>query len=246
MCCFSREVEHVSNTSIYARAAEEGRQYVVYEMTIDAQEELAMILPLPVPPKPADDAVKFVNLKEYAAFFKDMKKGFAPPPTRGGVKSNSLAEPAQKPKLKVEQVGNYEASFVPTIKDFGRLDERFRLPDGTWDKLPLYTRYGFAVFKLKKGAQEVHPMAFSFPRADVTRLFFPTVHIHDGKVHDMAEFDHALYCQSGASDLRGWTESTQPASFFLDKKKCGKLVSANDHVYQRIMRGKFKNTDLFV
>src|SRR5687767_6994927 len=102
MCCFSREVEHVSNTSIFARAAEEGRQYVVYEMTIDAKEELAMILPIPVPPKPAEDAVKFINLKDYAAFFKDMKKGFTPPPSRGGAKADTLAEPAQRPKLKVE------------------------------------------------------------------------------------------------------------------------------------------------
>ena len=38
-------------------------------------------------------------------------------------------------------------------------------------------------------------MAFDFPRA-AKKLFFPTVHIHDGKVHDKADFDHALYCQA--------------------------------------------------
>ena len=104
------------------------------------------------------------------------------------------------------EVGSFVASFVPTVKDFSRLDEQFRLPDGTWDKLPAYKDYGFAVFKLKKGEQKVHPMAFEFPRADKTRLFFPTVHIHDGKVHDQAGFDHVLYCQGVDTRMR-WRES---------------------------------------
>ena len=80
---------------------------------------------------------------------------------------------------------------MPTVKDFARLDERFKLPPSTWDDLPGYKDYGFAVFKLKKGEQKVHPMAFEFPRGDTRKLFFPTVHIHDGKVHQTAGFDHA-------------------------------------------------------
>ena len=38
-------------------------------------------------------------------------------------------------------------------------------------------------------------MAFSFPRHDPDRLFFPTVHIHDGHVYSVAQFDHSLYYQ---------------------------------------------------
>jgi hypothetical protein len=38
-------------------------------------------------------------------------------------------------------------------------------------------------------------MVFEFPRRDTSSLFFPTVHVHDGKVHATAGFDHALYCQ---------------------------------------------------
>ncbi len=34
-------------------------------------------------------------------------------------------------------------------------------------------------------------MAFEFPHRDPTRLFFPTVHVHDGRVHARAEFDRA-------------------------------------------------------
>ena len=36
MCCFSRPVEHVAQTKIFARTAGKDRQYIVYSMTIDA------------------------------------------------------------------------------------------------------------------------------------------------------------------------------------------------------------------
>ena len=53
MCCFSRPVPYVSGTKIFARATEDDRQALVYSMSVAAAEELAMILPLPVPPGPA-------------------------------------------------------------------------------------------------------------------------------------------------------------------------------------------------
>ena len=48
MCCFSRPVEFVNATRIFARAENAHRQFVVYAMTMSAKEDLAMILPLPV------------------------------------------------------------------------------------------------------------------------------------------------------------------------------------------------------
>ena len=153
MCMFSyrrqgsgsNTLQSVSGTNIFARSSTEGRQYLVYSMTLKADAELAMILPLPVPWK-------------------------------------------------------IEASFVPTIADFDRLDERFRLPKETWHHLPQYNKFGFAVFKLKPGEKRIHPMAFEFPRSDSKRLFFPTVHIHDGEVHATADFDHILYCQQNPDE----------------------------------------------
>src|SRR5436305_14937280 len=139
MCCFSRAVEHVSQTRIFARSAGKGRQYVVYSMMIDAKEDLAMILPIPVPPKSPDDAVKFINLEKYPEFFLDLKKGFPPLPTAAPAsRGHSLSAGGIKPKLEVVPVGSFEASFVPSIADFARLDERFRLPEGTWAALPQY------------------------------------------------------------------------------------------------------------
>jgi hypothetical protein len=47
--------------------------------------------------------------------------------------ANRLVMTWSASKLEVIQVGDFEASFVPTVKDFSRLDERFRLPSAVWD-----------------------------------------------------------------------------------------------------------------
>jgi hypothetical protein len=248
MCCFSGNVKLVADTNIFARAAKNGRQFLVYSMRIDAPEELAMILPIPVPKNSPEDAVKFLNLEKYPDFFADMRAGFPAPRslTKNGHAKDK--EDAPKPKLAVVEVGSFVASFVPAVKDFARLDARFRLPTDVWDKLPQYKDYGFAVFQLKKGAQKVHPMAFDFPRADAKKLFFPTVHIHDGKVHEKARFDHDLFCQNtGGEELMGWEESPRPAGMFMKKiDEAHGIVESRLHCYRKRLEGSLKNEDMLV
>ena len=246
MCCFSRPVQSVSATQIFARSGAGTRQFLVYSMTLRAKEELAMVLPLPFYPGSSGQSLNFIDLKDYPDFFADLRKGFPEPlaqPTLG--KSRSLGA-APDAKLEVVTVGNFEASFVPTIAEFARLDERFRLPPGTWDKLPVYRNRGFAVFKLKTGESKIHPMAFSFPRLNPAELFFPTVHIHDGKVHERAKFDHVLYCQRGATDrftLLDWDESFRPAGFFMQLNKAKEILDGGEHCYKRVLTGTLPNKD---
>lgn len=245
MCCFSKEA-HVSATNIFARPAKDSGQYLVYSMTLKAAEELAMILPIPTPKASKEDAVTFINLEKYPTFFVEMNSGFPVPLPPRGVKSDAPPKALAEPKLKVVEVGSFVASFVPTVKDFARVDEQFKLPEGVWDKLPQYKEYGFAVFKLKKGNQKVHPMAFEFPRADKSKLFLPTVHIHDGKVHATARFDHSLYCQGADTGMK-WTESPQPADMFMPGlKEAKEVVDPKGHVYRLQMVGNFKNADVWV
>ena len=250
MCCFSRQVESVSNTNVFARSSKEGRQFLVYSMSIKSKEELAMILPIPVPSGSPDDAVRFVDLKDYDKFFVDMLAGFPVPKTLAAADRSRSAPPKTDSKpLPVVEVGNFEASFVPSIRDFSRLDERFRLPDATWAELPAYREYGFTVFKLKQGAQTLHPMAFEFPRANPKKLFFPTVHIHDGKVHAKAGFDHTLYCQTSAGEalpMNEWSESFGLASQFMKVDKSKGIVDGTAHCYKRTIRGVQKNEDTLV
>jgi hypothetical protein len=248
MCCFSRPVERVANTNIFARSAKEGRQFLVYSMTISAKEDLAMILPIPVPKESKDDVVRFISLEKYPDFFQDMNTGFPPPPSKARGDLLPSLTLGLKP-LPVVEVGSFEASFVPSVKDFDRLDERFRLPVEVWDNLPRYKNYGFTVFKLKKGAKTIHPMAFEFPRAKPEKLFFPTVHIHDGKVHDTATFDHLLYCQRSETEtepILKWQESKQPARFFMEIDKSQGLLNPDAHCYMRAIKGRQKNEDILV
>jgi hypothetical protein len=249
MCCFSRPVDRVSDTNIFARAAREGRQYLAYSMRLSAREDLAMILPIPTPPRSAEDAVRFVNLEKYPKLFEDLVSGFPPPPSRPalGLKGFGGARPDSAP-LKVVEVGSFEASFVPGLADFDRLDDRFKLPTAVWKQIGRYDDYGFVVFKLKQGDAKVHPMALEFPRANPRALFFPTVHVHDGKVHDRAQFDHALYMQvaDGQAPMFGWEESPQHAGQFVKCDLAQDLVLPDDHVYRRELRGRFKNEDLLV
>jgi hypothetical protein len=256
MCCFSRPVEMVSGTNIFARSSKDGRQFIVYSMNIQTKEDLAMILPIPTPRGSPDDAVRFISLKEYATFFEDVLSGFPQPRSgAGGGSGGLLGGPTEKTKpLPVVEVGDFGASFVPSVKDFARLDERFRLPHTAWRRLPQYDDFGFAVFKLKEGEakkqQKVHPMAFEFPRANQKKLFFPTVHIHDGKVHSHAEFDHALYCQTTDGERLPmkdrWAESPQLASQFVKADKTEGIVHAESHVYRRTIRGKQRNEDVVI
>lgn len=249
MCCFSRTVQLVADTNIFARAARDGRQFLAYGMRFRSTEDLAMILPLPTPPRSAEDAVRFINLEKYPEFFVDLKKGFPEPPPPKSIARGPAALGGSGGVLAVVEVGGFEASFVPTIADFARLDARFRLPAGTWDRLPQYRESGFAVFKLKKpdrGEKKVHPMAFEFPRADKGVLFFPTVHIHDGTVPAKAHFDHSLFCQLTDTTLMGWRESPGLAESFVKVKDAQGIVEGKSHVYWKEMHGTFENKDVGV
>jgi hypothetical protein len=248
MCCFSGKVDVVADTNIFARASMDGRQFLVYSMRFKAGEDMAMILPIPTPKDSAEDAVKFVNLEKYPAFFDDLRKGFPEPRTKDDSRPAKGGAPPPL-ALPVIEVGSFVASFVPAIKDFARLDKQFRLPDGVWEKLPQYKEFGFAVFKLKKpekkdGEQKVHPMAFEFPRSDKGVLFFPTVHIHDGTVPAKAKFDHSLFCQVGDVAPMNWEESPGLADSFVKVKETKGIVDANAHVYRKLMKGSFENKDV--
>src|SRR4051794_836506 len=115
MCCFSGPVQSVSATKIFARAGEGELQYVVYSMSIEANQDLAMILPLPVKAGVGEKAVHFINLKEYSGFFDDLESGFPVPLTKSDSVNKGLV-PLSASALPVFRVGNFEASFVPTVK----------------------------------------------------------------------------------------------------------------------------------
>lgn len=263
MCCFSRSVIHVSGTRIFARPIAKGRQALVYSMSLEADEGLAMILPLPVPAGVADDAVRFVDLSAYPTFFTDLDRAFPALAVEGAFQGIQQDVSRGGPRLVVHEVGDFEASFVPRSADFSRLDPRFRMPSGVFDRLPAYADWGFAVFQLKLGAvggffarlfgrrkstqKTIHPMAFEFPTRTPDAIFFPTMHVHDGAVHPKADFDHTLVFQTGP--LQVSTGSAQPSSDALGRfvdARAGSLVDRDAPGYKLALRGSRANEDTWI
>jgi hypothetical protein len=232
-------------------------------MQYSADSELAMILPLPTPPNSPEDAVQFIDLSGYRDFFDDLHDAFPAYYTKGY--GSSLKRSRGVDSLKVHDVGDFEASFVPTLADFRRLDKRFKLPEGTFEQIPQYSNYGFAIFKLKPGADtKTHPMAFSFPCRQ-RQLFFPTVHIHDIKVHEWEKFDHSLYFQGDNWDRdklskqisAGSKRPDYPANYradvsgdvmrhYMDAGRTNGILDGGAKAYLIKMRGEFKNEDVWV
>lgn len=267
MCIFAQPVISVTNTNIFARLLPDGWQSLVYQMNFATQLKNAIILPLPVQqPANNEGCLEFVSLKEYGSFFNDLDRLFPlelldAPLSRGGFDS---AVDSKQSTLEIQEVGDFVASFVPSIADFDRLDKQFRVPQESWDKIPVYSDYGFAVFQLKTLAGTPHPMAFKFKSQLNTEnpgaVFFPTVHIHDGEVHDRETFDHTLYLQSPEFDqacgryvqdsrhvtdpATSYARSKWAAARFCDIGKSKGILDAEGLVHRREMRGVLANTDV--
>lgn len=254
MCCFSRPIKHVSATHIFARHVEPGRQAIVYSMNVAMDEDLAMVLPIPVVPGSAEDAVRFVNLRGYPRFFVDLHRAF--PEQLLYAKSQGLlaAAASRHEKLVVHDVGAFVASFVPRPGDFERLDARFRLAPDVFLRRPEYGDFGFAVFQLKAARgwfgrikrQTIHPMAFTFPTRRPKALFFPTLHIHDGHLPDKARFDHALYVQSDDALLvrtLGFEPSMQALGDAMNASRAMGLVDPAARAYRQTLHGERANVD---
>ena len=277
MCIFSPPVSLVEGTKIFARRSEKSKQFLVYSMEYEADQDIAMILPLPVASHDENTAIRFIALDGYPDFFDDMLVGFPelwPPISMAA--PEDLGRSAMEP-LKVYEVGEYNASFIPTLNDFDRLDPQFKLSREVWDRLPEYQSYGFAVFKLRapdrskqqdmlatedsayadrwsslspSPMKRSHPMAFEFVTRTPDKLFFPTIHIHDGQVHEIADFDHHLYYQGdgfskGPTFTKG-VKSEEIASKFMDVRKTMGLVDGQQKCSAIAMSGRFPNQDTVI
>lgn len=257
MCCFSQRIVSVSNTNLFARLSGKGSQFLVYQMQFQSEVANAMILPLPVALPAREDAVRFVSFEGYDYFFDDLNSGFPVENLTNRSNSKFVVDSALPAALKVHEVGNFVASFVPSQSDFDRLDPQFVIPKESWAKLPEYKDYGFAVFQLKELKGKPHPMAFEFPTRWPDQLFFPTVHIHDGEVHEYEEFDHQLYVQDAAFDQNagqyrgakqinaktGMVRSKWRASQFLKPVLANGFLAPELLVHRMELRGNHPNKD---
>lgn len=253
MCCFSGPIKEVADTRIFARLSGRGTQYLVYQMQYASEKPVAMILPVPVRSDAGGEALRFCNLKDYGDLFDDLAKPFIIPGRGRAVAAWSGSAPSAS-FLPVYEVGDFVASFVPTLADFERVDPRFRLPSAATAKLPQYKKWGFAVFQLHGEAgkdTQPHPMAFEFATQEEAKLFFPTLHIHDGTVHSQEKFDHVLYTQwnSHAIVQKGkslWAKSEKETRRSVTPERTAGIVNGDLPVYRRMMQGTLPNRDTWM
>jgi hypothetical protein len=250
MCCFSvptpksfwqrlfaRKV-HVSATNIFARVVAPGVQSLAYSMDLATAREVAMILPVPVRPGTGESALRFIDLEKYPRMFSELDALFAKPAEQ--------VSRFQGHTLAVHEVGSFIATYVPTKVDFDRVDRRFWMPRIVLDSVPEYADYGFAVFQLKPGNKTIHPMAFTFPSRELDRLFIPTVHLHDGRFHHEAEFDHAIYYQHPrVRDVGGQLEADDVSQQLPAHDYAG-VVDATRPIVKRTVRGTHPNRDTWI
>lgn len=249
MCCFSGDVRHVSGTKIFARLLADGRQLLAYAMKVELEQELAMILPLPVLSSAGEAALSFVDMGNEDGFFEALEAAF--PAFSVAPAARLFQGPPTRAPLPVFDVGRYVASFVPTVADFARLDARFRLPNQLLGQLPLYQDYGFAVFQLKplpraaKKPQKLQPMALTFTPRESRALFFPTVHVHDGSVPAQAGFDHALFCQADGvlAETLGWVAAKESLGAHVQGERSRELVDVTRGGFAEPLWGPLANRD---
>lgn len=219
----------VSGTKLFART-DGTTQFLIYAMAVDAPSDVAMVLPLPVA-RAADDALSFIELEKKKArgLFGQLARLFAPDRPDESLGGAAGSKP-RSDTLAVHHVGSFEASYVPSLADMSRLEPQFRIADEIWQQLPQHQHSGFAVFKLREGAGRVHPMAMQFKTAEPTSLFFPTVHVHDGRLRRGAQFDHMLYFQTAKSPTAQLPAGARSA---VEQAR----IPVADHVSLPAMRG---------
>ena len=252
MCIFSQPIDQVGSTRIFVADLGHGIHATAYQMAFRATRPVDMILPVPALKGSGDEALAFVDLGGYDDFFEDLSRCFPRPrgvATGGGY---GIAKSLPEELLVVHEVGDYEASYVPSVADFHRLDPRFRLPKAAWDTLPNYQDFGFAVFQLRPGQdmQKVHPIAYRYPADRLQELFFPTVHVHDGGYADpRAGFDHELYAQGNWSTPRPgmpWEVGRELPGRVVDMKRSRGIVAPDVALRRERLRGKYSNADIVV
>lgn len=186
MCIITSTVDSVSTTRIYISADHANRrQLTIYSNVVASPEENVMVLPVPNP-----DSVELLDFSHYPDFFTDLKACFIERTQRSYTNNTFLVSKSTN-SLPVFRIGSYDASIVPSIADFPRLQipmDRTLIP---FLKSKYNAEFGFIICRLAPGKKEYHPFAYTHDQHSSYRLFIPTMHYHPGDYN--ADWDHLIY-----------------------------------------------------
>ena len=202
MCIMAEPVVSVTNTRIFAGSNLNGRQALVYAMSVQLSNRVgrgnAMILPVPVGVEGAG-SIELIDLSLLPDFFMPLDELFRPR-SRSMSKGMSLG---MDDDLEVHKVGKYDVSIVPTVDDVKRLNSSvFEVSADTEHTLREHYPVGFAfVVSQLRESGDFHPLAYTHPLVG-ERLFIPTRHEHGKGASDRSpKWDHTIYYQGGELDV---------------------------------------------
>ena len=178
---FSFPVRAVQRTQLFVAPDAAGRrQLTVYANYVDTPSTTcAMILPCPHP-----TSIRLHDMTDYATFFEDCNEAFRED-LRHSRGIDALC--ASTETLEVHDVGSYAVSIAQCVEDLDRVDTA-RLPldqacvayiKRQYGLSPSTTDFGFLICRIKPGAHDYHPLAYTHDMArDGGDLFIPTRHYH--------------------------------------------------------------------
>jgi hypothetical protein len=225
------------------------KQFLVYSMNYRVGEDLAMVLPLPVPVGSKEDAVQFIDLHGYGEFFADLQSGF---PVAASDKrrplSRSMPSHCRQRRSRWFRSAASKRRLCRRSKTLRASMLGFACRTGFGTSCPPTKSRGLRCSSCARMPARCIRWRLRFLAPIASKLFFPTVHIHDGKVHDTAHFDHSLYCQVGSQygKTTGWEETPQLASAFVKVAATKGIVDGSAHCYRKTILGNQKNQDTWL
>ena len=197
MCIIAGEVRRVAGTKLFVMPSADGRrQITVYSNKVDTPGSNVMCLPVPNP-----STVSFETV--YKELFDDCTRSFSYHASRSLYADLGAESPIYLP---VQSHGSYKVVLVPTLDDLDRVPPGFLTLS---DDVKRYLRanysgqsatFGVLLCKLRAGAIDYEPFAYSHAMLSSGELFVPTRHYHVGSHSrdlvsdsDADDWDHEVY-----------------------------------------------------
>lgn len=199
MCIIAGEVRRVAGTKLFVMpSTDRRRQITVYSNKVDTPGSNVMCLPVPNP-----STVSFETV--YKGLFDDCTRSFSYHAYRSLYAGLSAESPSAY--LPIQSHGSYEVVLAPTLDDLDRVPPGFLTLS---DDVKRYLRanysgreapFGALLCKLRAGAIDYEPFAYSYAMLLSGELFVPTRHYHveGGHSHDLVsdsdadDWDHEVY-----------------------------------------------------
>jgi len=221
------------------------RQVLAMEMRVNLPRDMALIVPLPTIPNAGRDALRLLR-PGTSALFAQLQSGFSKSDSQNErrERQDDLSDSGVRTRRFVE-AAPYDTLYLPSMDDFGLIDNEFQLSSQLVGAFSPYRDYGFAVLKLRAAANaRLRSIAFSFPTRDTSHLYFPTFQYRDGTVHNTVMFDVTLYAQN--AEKSAWDGTAVEAGDFMSMDDGAEVISVERTVQRRVLYGEKANEDIWL